>query len=728
MAERTLSRADRREPLGVGHDVDAHPASGRIIAVAHDDDGRVQVLVDHGEHRTRISWSALAKARLDRRPAPPSDALNEYAAPLLAELPEGKRDVIVKRYRDLLQVQYGSPRGDAEGDRRAGILHPDYDPLTTTVTQRVETKSRELRALGDRGVSRATLYRQLERLDEGPDFLIHGNHRTVSQRLNEFDPALLDIVRAAVSAEQDRTHKSQRKLLARIRSQLDQAAVGQDVTRHQLGVLVGEVSRGLGLHHSAKTRRTEASRPVVVYGTQRVSRPGELVQVDATPTTVAILGPHGVLVPAVILSAIDIYTRFFVALRVCVNAVTLRDVCALIAQMGRPTVTRAGHPYELEYWHGIPKLVAINDDPEGEKTTVQKVIGRKPRIHPSTIVFDHGSENASDHVMRYAAECGIDVVFCPPRKGHTKGVVEASHRVLAGVESAMPIHKGQNVLNRPLELELAVPIKPQDLQDMLWEYVIDIYANEEHRTLTDAHGSHTPLSPAMVWADYVTSYGEVDTPADPWAFLKGLERTQRQLGPEGIRLNKVTYNSSGLQDLRSVVMSGIGTKARPLTVFFDRFDTTRVFLVHPVQRHWMVVPRASARNGSIAPMSGLVHKLALEGVDCDVRRTLTDEQRHRLEAAMLTRWSQGVFANRQEARFAAIEESRQRTHAHDLEEASEEVRLLAFPQPDDAYEPEFHVYTEERNDDEEIEYDEEITFDDDQDGNENDADSGWGLA
>ena len=117
MAERTLSRADRREPLGVGRDVDAHRASGRIIAVAHDDDGRVQVLVDHGDHRTRISWSALAKARLDRRPAPPSDALNEYAAPLLAELPEGKRDVIVKRYRDLLQVQYGSPRGDADHDR-----------------------------------------------------------------------------------------------------------------------------------------------------------------------------------------------------------------------------------------------------------------------------------------------------------------------------------------------------------------------------------------------------------------------------------------------------------------------------------------------------------------------------------------------------------------------------------------------------------------------------------
>ncbi|UJH70068.1 hypothetical protein [Ornithinimicrobium sp. INDO-MA30-4] len=45
----------------------------------------------------------------------------------------------------------------------------------------------------------------------------------------------------------------------------------------------------------------------------------------------------------------------------------------------------------------------------------------------------------------------------------------------------MPIHKGQNVLNRPLELELAVSIRPLDLQDMLWEYIIDIYSHEPHR-------------------------------------------------------------------------------------------------------------------------------------------------------------------------------------------------------------------------------------------------------
>ncbi|GAA1747318.1 hypothetical protein GCM10009810_04920 [Nostocoides vanveenii] len=727
MTPRVTSRTDRRKPLGIGHDIATTTDSAKVVGVTRDAQGRVAVCLDHGDHRTRVPWIELAKNALSTRPANASDILDEHPSPLLAELPDEVRAAVIKRYRDLLQIKYGSPRGNPDGDRRAGILNPEYDPDITTQAQRMASKGRELRAQGESGWSRAAIYRDLQRVDEGPEFLIHGNRRTVSQRLNDYDPAVLEIVRTEVAAEQQRSQKSHRKLLASIRAKLKAAGVGQDLTRHQLEVLVGELSRGLSLHHPAKTRRTEASRPTVAYGAQRVSRPGEIVQVDATPTTVALLGPLGVLIPAVILSAIDVHTRSFVALRVCVGAATSRDVCALISQMGRPTVTRAGYPFELELWHGIPRVLAINDDPLGEKTTVQKVLGRKPAVHSSTIVFDHGSENASDHVMRYAAGCGTDVVFCPPRKGHTKGIVEAVHRVLAGVESALPIHKGQNVLNRPAELELAVPIRPQDLQDMLWEYIIDIYSHEEHRALTEAHGSDQPLSPAMVWSDYVTAYGQLDVPADPWAFLKGLERQTRILSPAGIRLNKVTYNSSELQELRSVVMAGIGTSARKLTIFFDRFDITRVFLVHPVERRWMVVPRAMDRRGSVAPMSGLARQLILADVDRDTRRTLTESELHEREAETLARWFEGVFANRQEARYAAIEAARQRTYAHDLEQASEEVRVLAFPEPEAEPEADLQVYPDSRDDDEEIDYDEEIEYDDLIDELEDDEPA-WGLS
>lgn len=729
MASRPVKAGNRSATMAVGSVVPLDSGPAKIEAILRDADGRVTVLLDHGDHRTKVPWSVLARENLSRRPAPSTDAFDAHPAPILAELPEEARAPIMKRYRDLLQIQYGSPRGDAEGDRRAGILNGDYDPLETSRRDRLEAKMRELRALGEDARSRSHLYRQLVQLDEGPDALIHGNRRTLNQRLDAFDPAVLEVVRTEINEEQQRPHKSQRKLLARVRSRLLDRGIGGEVSRYQLECLVGEVSRGLSLHHPAKTRRSEASRPVAVYGTRRVSRPGELVQIDATPTTVAILGPEGVYVPAVILSAIDIHTRFFVALRVCVGAATSRDVCALIAQMGRPTVTRAGYPYELEYWHGIPKLIVVNDDPEGIKTDPGKVIGKKPKIHPSTIVFDHGSENASDHVMRYAAECGIDVVFCPPRRGHAKGVVEAIHRVLGGVESTMPIHKGQNVLNRPRELELAIPIKPQDLQDMLWEYIIDIYAHEPHRGLTEAHGSDRDLSPAGVWSDYVIRFGEIETPLDPYIYLKGLERDQRHLTPAGIRLHKTTYNSSDLQALRPIVMSGIGVKARTLTIFFDRLDRTRIFILHPVERYWLVVLRASDRNASAAPMSGLVEKLAAEELDRDTRRVSTEEERHHAEAALISRWREGIFTGRQDARFACIESARQHSYAHDLEAASQEVLALAFPPVEESQATTYPETAGSRTgagpNDEDCS-DEEIAFDEADELWASDE-SGWGL-
>lgn len=143
----------------------------------------------------------------------------------------------------------------------------------------------------------------------------------------------------------------------------------------------------------------------------------------------------------------------------------------------------------------------------------------------------------------------------------------------------------------------------------------------------------------------------------------------------------------------------------------------------------MMIPRAIDRNGSIAPMSSLVRTHALDGVDQDTRRVLTDTEMHRREAALLTRWIEGVFTDRQDARYAAIEGARQRTYAHDLEQASEEVRALAFPEPEPVpeTEPELQTYPDTRNDDEEFDYDEEISFDTDLDETAAD-DEGWGLA
>lgn len=67
MATRHVKAVHRRHPIGTGHPVDAKPDSGIVTGITRDDNGRVVVCIDHGDHRSRISWIALAKASLKDR-------------------------------------------------------------------------------------------------------------------------------------------------------------------------------------------------------------------------------------------------------------------------------------------------------------------------------------------------------------------------------------------------------------------------------------------------------------------------------------------------------------------------------------------------------------------------------------------------------------------------------------------------------------------------------------
>ncbi len=50
-------------------------------------------------------------------------------------------------------------------------------------------------------------------------------------------------------------------------------------------------------------------------------------------------------------------------------------------------------------------------------------------------------------------------------------------------------------------------------------------------------------------------------------------------------------------------------------------------------------------------------------------------------------WSRGLFEDRQAQRMAALEASRSAMHAHDLEDATDEYRTLAYPEDTDLPEP-----------------------------------------
>lgn len=663
------------EAVGAGAIVTYDGAPARIHSFVRDSDMRPQWLLDTGEELRRVPLLELFATLADRAPAPTED---DVSAPLLQELPDEERRRIETRYRDLLQVRTGSLQGDPEDDRRRGVLATRYDPTRTTYTQRLEAKSTELRERGEAGASVVTLRRQVKDVEAGGiEVLIHGNRRTGPQRLPDVGEEVITVVTEVLADQPKQARVSTRALVTKARAALQKAGVGDEVSTYKLRGLVSELSRSMDLHLAAKGRERTALKPRRVYGRHPVSRPGEVVQVDATTTNIHVWDPRLGWVRSTIVTAIDVFTRCVVAMRVVTGSVTSRDVAMLLWDIGRPTVTRAGYPYELCLHHGIPRLIAVNRDPEVQ-AGYGEALGAKPAFTPSLIVMDHGREFDSTHFLGACARVGVDVVFCPPKAPHVKGVIESFHNSLREVQSLLAGYKGANVENHPEGVEERAALTAHDLRDALWEYVLEVYHHAPHRGLMQMHDAGRPLSPVGVYEAYLASGGEVAVPRDPYQFIRLLTSVRCALHPYGLNVGGRRYNNATLVALRNTVAAGLGAPTQRLTVFYDRSDVSRVYLRHPHTGEWLCIPRSDVDPDTRLPCSDVF--------DAALRRQLVRGEDHPLmsvdleqaRARFARRWDSEVADGRKAQRLLAYEASRAHQYAHDLRDAPPEVRDLAF--------------------------------------------------
>lgn len=262
----------------------------RLELFDRDPSGRLTALLDTGDGLERVTWLDLL-ARLTPASTGEVDKGKECddgpISPVLADLSPSVRAQVEERYKDLLQVITGSRRGDPDGDRRQGRLSPDYDPDTSTQAQRLERKSRELAAREVAHSSVPTLRRQMGKIRRGGiDALIHGNRKLHTRRLEGVSDHALTVITEALRKEPDRARISDRALRDKVLAALLREKVPDRISQYKLGVVIGELSRDLDLHLDAKGRQRVAIKPDVVYGRRQVSRPGEIVQIDATDTTI----------------------------------------------------------------------------------------------------------------------------------------------------------------------------------------------------------------------------------------------------------------------------------------------------------------------------------------------------------------------------------------------------------------------------------------------------------
>lgn len=655
-------------------------------------DGLVSVLDFGGELLRVPAADMFATVRLNGPPTEP-DRLEMPDSSVWHALSAQERERLERRARHLLLAETGSERGLPELDRVEGILDPRYDPRTVSRHDRVTQLSKDLRAAGESSSSTATLYRQLDQFTRaGILGLIHGN-RHIRLGAAGVEADVRDALQEFLDRQPSKAKVNLKVLAALAHTHLIECGFTPDFGARTLAGILGEMTRGKALHREAKSRDNRSDIVGRTYSPLPADRPGQSVLIDATATTMHPWFPHVGTAEAYILTAIDVYTRMVVALRVLAGPPNSRDVAMLLWDMGRPQVTRAGWPYEFQLIRGLPRLVAVTTRSSSIQSTRPKPVGTKLGVRPAFVVMDHGRENESLHVLSAAARNGVTLIYCPPGGPWAKGIVESVHRAIDQVQALFleSGYKGASVANHPKRAEKSARLTIGDLQDALWSYFLGVYNNTEHTGLRNSRNPAIRSTPQQTLEEYLLTVGEIAIPTDPWRVIDFLSSEPRSLQDYGINLNGLVYQSDDLMDIASLVQPGVAAKPHFLDVRYDRYDLSRVFVQHPITRAWLTVPVVIPGGSTAAPFSEALLQAAIRRTEAGARG-LTPTERLRALSQIQLDFSRGIYADVREKREAAFEAARRDAHAHDLEDAPAEYRGLVAgrtqPPDDDPDAPE----------------------------------------
>ncbi len=157
---------------------------------------------------------------------------------------------------------------------------------------------------------------------------------------------------------------------------------------------------------------------------------------------------------------------------------------------------------------------------------------------------DNGLEFHGKSLEAAASDLGTNVMYCPSREPHHKGVVERFNRTLnQGLLHCLPgttFSKYDKRLQYNSDDQAALPLAT--LEEIIHRWLIDVYACSFHRGIQT-----TPLEK---WTEGIDRFPP-KLPSDLSELKVILGQTERRhLNKNGIQANDLHYNSDALQDMR----------------------------------------------------------------------------------------------------------------------------------------------------------------------------------
>jgi hypothetical protein len=494
---------------------------------------------------------------------------------IVNQLPQRVIDEALWWERHLQEVIHGlAPDAPAGSRPRTG-----YDPAATTVTQRERAKARELAAAGH-AVNVSKVKRQRQRYEAGGlAALVDRRPLRQPSRFGRADARVVEAMQTAIAEATNASTRMASFLVWRTgqilgqRPDADQIVVPSRATLYRL---LGKLTVGLHTTGSARTRRSQDSRPDGPFRTVDATAPGELVQIDSTPLDVLVLLDDGTPGRVELTGMIDVATRTVPAavLRPTTKSV---DASVLLARALTPEPMRPGWTEALAMSRSVlphRRLLAIDERLDHAAA--------RPVIVPTTIVADQGNVFISRNFRASCAALGINFQpthpGSPAEKPHIEKMMSAVGTLFAQFVSG---YTGSNTERRGRKVEAQPLWSMLELQELLDEWLVAAWQNRPHDGLRDPAAPGRMFTPNEKYAALVESAGYVPVAVSADDYIELLPACWKAVNAYGVKLKHRTYDAEELNPLRRQP-SGVAARKNLWEVHYDPYDVSRVWL----RNHW----------------------------------------------------------------------------------------------------------------------------------------------
>ncbi len=208
-------------------------------------------------------------------------------------------------------------------------------------------------------------------------------------------------------------------------------------------------------------------------------------------------------------------------------------------------------------------------------------------ILPDTIVCDRGSVYMAEAFRRACRALGISVQPARPYTPTDKAIVE---RTFGSINTLFCQHVngyvGGNVTMRGKDPAAEAVFTVAQLQELFDEWVVAVWQNRPHESLTHLWGQGAAVSPNDAYAAMVARSGYVPVPRQAADYVQLLPVEWRMINEDGITYGNRVYDSAELNPYRRTG-SGVQSRGGRWEIHYDPYDITAIWVRNHHHGGWI---------------------------------------------------------------------------------------------------------------------------------------------